>query len=163
MKKIFATAIAALMLVACQPKQAVVTAGEFSEKAPSLVDQTIILKGTAVHVCQRSGMKLFLADSPEADNIVNVMAQEGQNKFDPETIGKQYTVKGIVRAVALEKEEEPQAVEAADSCAVADTCAVDTVAEEAIETGHECETENKAHAQDSDYFYYVENISYTIE
>ncbi|MCQ2127297.1 MAG: hypothetical protein MJZ06_07685 [Bacteroidaceae bacterium] len=147
MKKFLAMAAAALMLVACQPKQPVITAGEFAQKAPELVNQTILLKGTAVHVCTRSGMKLFLGDNAESEEIVNVMAQEGQNKFDPETIGKQYTVKGTVRAVKIEQEEE--------ECEFEDSVKVSE--------GHDCETEAKAHQGDSDTFYYVENISYTVE
>lgn len=155
MKKTVFMALAAILMVACQPKQPVLTAGEFAQKAPELVDQTIILKGTAIHVCERSGMKLFLADNMESEDIVNVMAAEGQNKFDPETIGKNYAVKGIVRAVIIEPANE----EAEEECAT-DSCSEAKV--QAAE-GHECETDEKARKNMGDTFYYVENISYTVE
>ena len=160
MKKTVFMALAAILMVACQPKQPVLTAGEFAQKAPELVNQTIILKGTAIHVCERSGMKLFLADSMESDDIVNVMAAEGQNKFDPETIGKNYAVKGIVRAVIIEPAEE----EAEEECAT-DSCATDSCSEAKVQAaeGHECETDEKARKNMGDTFYYVENISYTVE
>ena len=87
MKKITLFAALALVLTSCS-QQAVITVDDFASKAPGL-------QGTATHVCSKSGRKVFLAGENE-DASVTVFAGENMGKYDPETIGKVYTVKGKV-------------------------------------------------------------------
>lgn len=94
MKKITLFAVLALVLTSCS-QQAVITVDDFASKAPGLEGQTVILQGTATHVCSKSGRKVFLAGESE-DASVTVFAGENMGKYDPETIGKVYTVKGKV-------------------------------------------------------------------
>lgn len=167
MKKNIFVLLSVLLLAACQQKPVVVNAGDFEEKAPALVDQNVVLKGTAVHVCEKSGMKLFVAENLDSENAVVVFAAEGAEPFAMETIGKNVTVNGVVRAFNPEpaaccEKEADECCEATDSvCAeAAEECCQDSAAAEACCDKAEGECQHEAAANT---IYYMECVSYTVE
>lgn len=141
MKKLSVLACMAIMFMSCQ-QQAVITPDDFSGKAPGLVDQTVVLKGTASHICSKSGRKVFLKG--EGDATVTVFAGENMGKYDPETIGKVYVVKGkVIETARIDNaylDEWQKEVE-----------------EGALAQGHDCENEQAAMGLDSEAIAQAEN------
>ena len=87
----------ALVLASCSSNPTKVTVDNFKSQAKSLVEKPVIIKGVASHICQHSGRKLFLASANGGDELVTVFTNKDMNPFDKKTIGKTYTVKGIVK------------------------------------------------------------------
>lgn len=100
MKKLFATLAAALFMIAIMVscgKQSNVTVENFKSQAKELVNKEVTITGVASHICSHSGRKLFLASENGGEDLVTVFTSKDMKPFDKETIGKVYTVKGIVK------------------------------------------------------------------
>ena len=109
MKKLL-SALAALIVVfvmasCCGNKPTEVTVANFKEQAKNLVDKPVVITGVANHICSHSGRKLFLAEEGNDDVIVMVFTNKDMQPFDKETIGKTYTVNGIVKITQTIDEE----------------------------------------------------------
>ena len=74
-----------------------VSINDFATKAKDLVGQEVTIKGVAQHICSHSGRKLFLSATEGGETLVTVFTNPDMKPFDKETIGKAYTVKGIVK------------------------------------------------------------------
>ena len=74
-----------------------VSINDFATKAKDLVGQEVTIKGVAQHICSHSGRKLFLSPTEGGETLVTVFTNPDMKPFDKETIGKTYTVKGIVK------------------------------------------------------------------
>lgn len=116
-KRILLGILALGMLVACNnqnDKATSVTTAEFETVAANLLDQTVSIEGTVMHVCKHGGKKMFLND----DNV-KIIASEKIGVFDSALEGSTVTVKGIVREemvpVLTENEEAKHAQVVADS------------------------------------------------
>ncbi len=101
MKKVLSS-LAALIVVlvmasCCGNKPAEVTVANFKAQAKQYVDKEVVITGVANHICSHSGRKLFLAEEGNDDEIVMVFTNPDMKPFDKETIGKTYTVNGIVK------------------------------------------------------------------
>lgn len=105
MKRFFLIAIIAVLFAACGSKQTVLTVEEFTTQAPELLDQTVTVKGVAKHICQNSGRKVFLASTADSEQTVTVFTGENMNPFDKTTVGKTYTMTGVVKVLTVIDEE----------------------------------------------------------
>jgi hypothetical protein len=92
-------AIAAIALLPFSRIQAqtakVYSVEEMTEKAPSLVGQTVQIKGLAQHVCSHSGRKLFLATA-DGKKTFRVNAGTAFQRFDENIIDTTVVATGIV-------------------------------------------------------------------
>jgi hypothetical protein len=75
--------------------QVVYTVEEMAVKAPTLVGQTVQLKGVASHVCAVSGRKLFLADA-DGEKLFRVNAGMNISKFDKLIVDSIVVATGVV-------------------------------------------------------------------
>jgi len=75
--------------------QTVYTVEEMAVKAPTLVGQTVQIKGSAHHVCAVTGRKLFLADT-EGDKLFRVNAGKDIAKFDKTIVDSTVIATGVV-------------------------------------------------------------------
>ena len=78
-------------------KTTTITVENFKQEAPKFVDKEVTITGVANHICSHSGRKLFLVSENGGDDMVTVFTNPDMKPFDRETIGKTYTVKGIVK------------------------------------------------------------------
>lgn len=99
----FALALASCSEEASKPTE--VTVENFKSQAKDLVDKEVTITGVAKHICQHSGRKLFLAPENGGDELVTVFTNKDMNPFDKETIGKTYTINGIVKITQTIDEE----------------------------------------------------------
>lgn len=94
----------ALLFASCN-KPANVSVENFKQQAAGLVDKEVTITGVASHICSHSGRKLFLASKDGGEELVTVFTNPDMKPFDKETIGKVYTVRGIVRTTQTIDEE----------------------------------------------------------
>ncbi len=86
---------AATLLPFSANAQAVYSVDELAVKAPTLVGQTIQIKGRASHVCAVSGRKLFLANA-EGAKLIRVNAGTEIAKFDRKVVDSTVIATGVV-------------------------------------------------------------------
>ena len=95
-KKILFSLLAIALMVACNNQKSeevtTLTTAEFATKAPELLDKTVSIEGTVMHVCQHGGKKLFLND-----DRVKIVVSEQIASFDQELVGSDVVVKGIIK------------------------------------------------------------------
>lgn len=95
---VLAATLIVLVMASCNcNKPTEVTVANFNTQAKSLVDKEVVITGVANHICSHSGRKLFLAEEGNDKDIVMVFTNPDMKPFDKETIGKTYTVNGIVK------------------------------------------------------------------
>jgi len=142
-RKLFPFVIAALLISSCGNKSGKETSSA-NEKAVQVefasliaspadyVDKNIEVKGKVVHVCTKSGKKMFVVgDNP--DVMLFVSAGENISKFPMELLGSTITVEGrITRVVTADKPAEEKMVASLETAASVDSTAKATP---------ECETE----------------------
>jgi len=175
------TAVMALfMMSCCGPKTNEVSVNDFGAKAKELVDQEITITGVANHICSHSGRKLFLVSPENEDVMVTVMTNPEMAPFDKETIGKTYTVKGIVKITqtidnAYLDEWEAEVLNAIEEGVVAEEQHCDTEAKAAgLEVNNVDENPQLAQIKqlreriaanngEPLYFYHIECNSYVVE
>lgn len=99
-KKLLFVAVAITLLASCNTQNkeevTVVTAAEFATVAENLIDQTVTIEGTVLHVCKHGGKKMFISD-----NKIKVIASELIASFDAELEGSDVMIKGIIREEAV--------------------------------------------------------------
>ena len=76
-------------------KPQVYSVEEIIEKAPTLVGQTVQVKGRVHHVCAQTGRKLFLATADEK-KIFRINAGDKIDKFDADAVDRIVIATGIV-------------------------------------------------------------------
>ncbi|MBS4059586.1 MAG: hypothetical protein KG029_04250 [Bacteroidetes bacterium] len=116
MKRLFLFLFVASFMMACTggqksetnqgetTEQAIeVTVGNFKEKAVDLVGKTILIKGTADHICRGDGRKLFLIDV-EMPGRVRVVPNEDMAAFNTEQEGLDFVVTGVVAETYIDEE-----------------------------------------------------------
>lgn len=88
--------VALSLLVACNnqstEESTAITSAEFASVAENLVDQTVSLEGTVMHICKHGGKKLFINE-----DRVKVIASETLASFDLTLEGSSVIIKGIIR------------------------------------------------------------------
>ncbi len=94
-KILFLALFAAALFPFSANAQTVYTVEEMAVKAPTLVGQTVQIKGRANHVCAVSGRKLFLADA-EGDILFRVNAGKEIAKFDKTVVDSTVIATGVV-------------------------------------------------------------------
>ncbi|MGN0034011.1 MAG: hypothetical protein ACI358_09600 [Candidatus Limimorpha sp.] len=125
-----------LSFISCCSNKNEVSVDDFGTKAKDLVGQEISITGVAQHICNHSGRKLFLTSPEGGETMVTVFTNPDMKPFDKETIGKTYTVKGVVKITNTIDEAYLQEWEAKVMESIAN-------GEAQNEEGH-CGTENKA-------------------
>lgn len=119
MKKLMLFGMIALLFSACSnsPKPAaettevteksnepvMITVGSFESKAADLVGETVIITGTADHICKHDGKKLFLIDTEE-EGRVKVTSGEGVPAFNTDYEGYDFVVTGYVDEMIVDEE-----------------------------------------------------------
>ena len=139
MKKLIASLATALLVVffmASCSKTTEVTVENFKSQAKNLVDKKVTITGVANHICSHSGRKLFLVSPNGGEEMVTVFTNKDMKPFDKETIGKTYTVNGIVKITQVIDEEYLNKWE--------DEVNDQINAGNAVEEESHCGTENKA-------------------
>ena len=94
-KMMFVALLVAAILPFSAKAQTVYTVEEILVKAPTLVGQTVQIKGMAHHVCAVTGRKLFLADT-EGEKIFRVNAGKEIAKFDKTIVDSTVIATGVV-------------------------------------------------------------------
>ena len=126
-------------------KTTTVTVENFKQQAAKLVNKEVVITGVANHICSHSGRKLFLVSENGGDEMVTVFSSPDMKPFDKETIGKTYTVKGIVKITQTIDIDYLNAWENEVLEKMKDAVAVDAELVEAlIEDESHCDTEAKA-------------------
>lgn len=87
--------VAALFASNFASAQAVYTVEEMLVKAPTLVGQTVQIKGLAHHVCAVSGRKLFVSDA-DGNKIFRINAGKDIAKFDKKVVDSTVIATGVV-------------------------------------------------------------------
>lgn len=92
---LFATVVSILLLSGCagNSNSKPMNVDDLLTNAASLIDEQVVVDGLCTHVCQKSGMKLFLQGSGEAQTV-RVESDATLGKFDPENAGKKVRVWG---------------------------------------------------------------------
>jgi hypothetical protein len=99
-KKLLFVVFAVGLLAACNNQSneeaTAVTTTEFATVAENMVDKTVTIEGTVLHVCKHGGKKMFIGD-----DRVKIIASETLAAFDQELEGSTVTVTGIIREEAV--------------------------------------------------------------
>lgn len=148
-KNLLAVVAIALLLVSCgnnaNEEKPVFTVEQALAQIQDLVDSSITIEGTVVHVCKEGGGKMFLVGEDQ-DSKIKIEASDEVTMFEVELEGSDVIVQGVVvelridEAYLLEWEAEIKAEIAADTLkadtlneVAADAVVEETVAEEAEE------------------------------
>ncbi|MCX6308925.1 MAG: hypothetical protein NTY32_08920 [Bacteroidia bacterium] len=94
-KILFVALLVAAFLPFSANAQAVYSVEEMAVKAPTLVGQTVQIKGLASHVCAVTGRKLFLTDS-DGEKLLRVNAGNDIAKFDKAIVDSTVIATGVV-------------------------------------------------------------------
>lgn len=76
-------------------KKGVIDISEIVLNAESLAGENVIVEGLCTHVCEKSGMKLFLKDDG-SEQTIRFESNSTLGKFNPDCVGKHVRVRGIV-------------------------------------------------------------------
>lgn len=92
---VFAVAVSILLFASCTGNSNAkpMSVDELLTNAASMIDETVIVDGLCTHVCEKSGMKLFLQGS-DATNTLRAESDATLGKFDPENIGQRVRIRG---------------------------------------------------------------------
>jgi len=97
--------LAGISVFAQEKEIAMLTPGEFPDKAESLVGQKVQVDGLVVHVCKHGGKKMFIVgDDPEIR--VKIDASEEVTVFSSDLEGSTVSVQGIIQP--MEQEAVPE-------------------------------------------------------
>lgn len=95
-RKILFGIMALSLLIACNNQDSeestTITSAEFATVAENLIDQTVRIEGTVMHVCKHGGKKMFINE-----DRVKVIASEKLASFDLALEGSTVIVTGIIR------------------------------------------------------------------
>lgn len=84
------------LLIACNNQNSeestTITSAEFATVAENLIDQTVRIEGTVMHVCKHGGKKMFINE-----DRVKIIASEKLASFDLALEGSTVIVTGIIR------------------------------------------------------------------
>ncbi|HMM12284.1 MAG TPA: hypothetical protein PKE03_09360 [Bacteroidales bacterium] len=113
MKKLFFAMLLPFVIAACSGQQndktqqaeeqiTEVTVGNFNTMAGELVGKTVMIKGTADHICKHDGKKLFLIDV-NSEGRVKVVTGEDMAAFDAANEGLDFIVTGTVAETIVDE------------------------------------------------------------
>ena len=104
---------------------------EIIENAPALVGQTVAVKGTALHICEQTGRKLFL-ETADGKKTFRFNAGSKIDKFNEDALGNEVIATGVVaeRRLTLEdlNKQEAAAIAAEKAKKAAGHCTSDAKA-----------------------------------
>jgi hypothetical protein len=88
--------ISIIFIAGCTGKKTGVTEiDEIILNAESLAGESVIIEGLCTHVCEKSGMKLFLKDV-ESEQTIRAESSATLGKFDPDCVDKYVRVRGTI-------------------------------------------------------------------
>lgn len=76
-------------------KKGVTDISEIVLNAESLAGECVIVEGLCTHVCEKSGMNLFIKDEV-SEQTIRFESNSTLGKFNPDCVGKHVRVRGIV-------------------------------------------------------------------
>lgn len=89
-------ALLILSIAGCTGNKSNVTEiGDLIVNAESMIDKQVIVEGLCTHVCEKSGMKLFLKDE-DSERTIRAESSAAIGKFDPDCVGKYVRVRGTI-------------------------------------------------------------------
>ncbi|MDD4777411.1 MAG: hypothetical protein PHV53_03880 [Fermentimonas sp.] len=96
------SALLILSVTGCTGNKSNVTdIGDLIINAESMIDEHVIVEGLCTHVCEKSGMKLFLKDEASGQTV-RAESSATLGKFDPDCVDNFVRVRGtIVKDVKL--------------------------------------------------------------
>lgn len=83
----------------------VIDVADFTEKAPEMIGERVIIEGSVVHVCKHGGQKMFIMDQ-DPDVRIKINKDDDMAAFKPEMEGNTVKVMGVVEEMDVEIEEE---------------------------------------------------------
>jgi hypothetical protein len=127
MKKLFFLLIPAMMLFACNNADKktddkccdekkceqssckdMMTVDSILANLEANVDKEVTVCGKCTHVCEHSGKNIFLTNPENEDILIIGKAGEGIEEFDKDLNGKHIYLKGILRSVEVEGDDEAE-------------------------------------------------------
>ncbi|MFA7104293.1 MAG: hypothetical protein WC165_04040 [Dysgonamonadaceae bacterium] len=84
-----------VMFMGCTNNVKTLSVDELLEQASALAGKQVVIEGIATHVCQKSGMKLFLKGNAD-DKTIRAESNSSIGKFDPNAVDKKVRVQGIL-------------------------------------------------------------------
>ncbi|MEA1876057.1 MAG: hypothetical protein U9N86_04275 [Bacteroidota bacterium] len=110
--------VALSFLISCNnlnsEQSTTITSAEFATVAENLIDQTVSIEGTVLHICKHGGKKMFINE-----DRVKVIASEKLAAFDLALEGSAVIVTGIIREESVPVLSSEK--EAPDTIVVANT------------------------------------------
>jgi hypothetical protein len=79
-----------------------ISVSEFISDASPLVDRTVSISGTVVHVCRHGGQRLFIVGE-DGEERIRITTGESIAEFDVELEGKTIEVAGIVKELVIDE------------------------------------------------------------
>jgi hypothetical protein len=110
-KKLFVLAAMAFIFAACNnatsdqsqaAEMAMITCEDFSTNPDDFVGQEIMIQGTAVHVCQHGGKRMFIIGE-DPDERIKVTTGDEIEAFDVELEGSDVEIIGIVDELRVDE------------------------------------------------------------
>lgn len=117
-KKIFLLAMVAVLFAACNNatqqsgEQAaeteaqeivMMTSTDFHTHPEDYVGKSIVIEGTAVHVCKHGGKRMFIIGDESEEDRIQIKAGDNIDAFDVELEGSDVTVKGIFDELRIDE------------------------------------------------------------
>jgi len=101
----------------CTKSSKTLSVNELLEQASVLAGKQVVVEGIATHVCQKSGMKLFLKGNAD-DKTIRAESNSSIGKFDPNAVDKKVRVTGmLVEEIVKEADHHETDKLVADSAA----------------------------------------------
>lgn len=153
-KKVLFFVFAALIVAACssnkEQEEQVMTISQLLENAATLVDSTVTIEGTVLHVCAHGGSRVFLTDA--AGMEIKVEASDELVQFDATLEQTDIIVTGIVRELRIDEAYllEWEAELAADTMVVVEDAATAEASAEVTEEVEEAVMDNHPHSPGKD-------------
>lgn len=100
--KLFFIGFIGLTLLNCAGGSKVINVDDLLANAETTVGEDVIVEGLCSHVCQTSGMKLFLQGS-DAKHSIRAESGGTLGKFDPESANKNVRVRGKLAELRIDE------------------------------------------------------------
>ena len=119
-KKLFLFTMIAVLFAACnsattesgdqtsatenQPEEIVMmTSTDFYTHPEDYVGKSVVIEGTAVHVCKHGGKRMFIIGDESEEDRIQVKAGDAIDAFDVELEGSDVTVKGVMDELRIDE------------------------------------------------------------
>lgn len=117
-KKLFLFAMSAVLFAACNnaPQQSdeqaaeaeaqeivMMTSTDFHTHPEDYVGKSVVIEGTAVHVCKHGGKRMFIIGDESEENRIQIKAGNNIDAFEVEMEGSDVLVKGVMDELRIDE------------------------------------------------------------